>query len=72
MASRKSKATANEAFGRDLLQSVREMKAGQRARVTVVEPDDIARSGQIVDTRIALETPTSGEALPVTKTSNHP
>jgi len=38
--------TAGEAIGRKLLQSVNEMKAGQRARVTKVEPNEVAQARQ--------------------------
>lgn len=37
---------SGEALGRKLLQSVREMKAGQRARETTVEPNEVARARQ--------------------------
>jgi putative transcriptional regulator len=35
---------SGEALGCKLLQSVREMKAGQRARETVVEPNEVAQA----------------------------
>jgi putative transcriptional regulator len=35
---------SGEALGRKLLQSVREMKAGQRAREATVEPNEVARA----------------------------
>jgi hypothetical protein len=37
-------AASGEALGCKLLQSVREMKAGQRARETVVEPNEVAQA----------------------------
>jgi putative transcriptional regulator len=48
MASRKqaTPATHGEILGHKLLQSVREMKAGQRARVTIVEPNEVAQARQ--------------------------
>ncbi|SFV06971.1 helix-turn-helix domain-containing protein [Pseudoduganella namucuonensis] len=36
--------SAGEALGRKLLQSVREMKAGQAARVTTVELNEVAEA----------------------------
>ncbi len=39
-------AASGEALGRKLLQSVREMKAGQRARETVVAPNEVALARQ--------------------------
>ncbi len=39
-----SEASSAEELGAKLLQSVREMKAGQAARVTKVEPSEIARA----------------------------
>ncbi len=42
----KRQATAGEALGVKLLQSVREMKAGQVARVTTVEPNDVVQARQ--------------------------
>ena len=46
MASRTSKTSAGEELGRKLLQSVREMKAGQAARVTKVELNEVAQARQ--------------------------
>jgi putative transcriptional regulator len=46
MASRIPKKTAGEDLGLKLLQSVREMKAGQAARVTKVEPNEVAQARQ--------------------------
>lgn len=39
-----SEARSAEALGAKLLQSVREMKAGQAARVTTIEPSEIAQA----------------------------
>jgi putative transcriptional regulator len=44
MASRIPKKTAGEELGLKLLQSVREMKADQAARVTKVEPNEVAQA----------------------------
>lgn len=48
MASRKSvvRPAAGEALGLKLLQSVREMKAGQAARITHVEPNEVVQARQ--------------------------
>ena len=46
MASRPPKKSAGEALGLKLLQSVREMKAGQAARVTQVAPNEVAQARQ--------------------------
>jgi putative transcriptional regulator len=46
MASRTPKKSAGEELGLKLLQSVREMKAGQAARVTKVEPNEVAQARQ--------------------------
>jgi putative transcriptional regulator len=44
MASRTPKSSPGEELGLKLLQSVREMKAGQAARVTKVEPNEVAQA----------------------------
>lgn len=44
MASRTLKKSAGQELGLKLLQSVREMKAGQAARVTKVEPNEVAQA----------------------------
>jgi putative transcriptional regulator len=44
MASRIPKKSAGEELGLKLLQSVREMKAGLAARVTKVEPNEVAQA----------------------------
>lgn len=46
MISRTSKPSAGEDLGLKLLKSVREMKAGQAARVTKVEPNEVAQARQ--------------------------
>lgn len=46
MANRIPKKSAGEELGLRLLQSVREMKAGQAARVTRVEPNEVAQARQ--------------------------
>ncbi|WP_081466275.1 helix-turn-helix domain-containing protein [Ramlibacter tataouinensis] len=46
MASRTAKKSAGEELGFKLLQSVREMKAEQAARVTRVEPNEVAQARQ--------------------------
>ena len=46
MVSRTSKSSAGEDLGLKLLKSVREMKAGQAARVTKVEPNEVAQARQ--------------------------
>lgn len=38
--------SSGEALGLKLLQSVREMKAGQAARVTKIEPNDVVQARQ--------------------------
>ena len=38
--------SAGEVLGRKLLQSVREMKAGQRARVTTIEVNEVVQARQ--------------------------
>lgn len=43
---REKAAACAEALGHKLLQSIREMQAGQRARETVVDPSEVARSRQ--------------------------
>jgi putative transcriptional regulator len=45
---REKAAASGEALGHKLLQSIREMQAGQRARETVVEPNEVARSRQSI------------------------
>lgn len=40
------RASAGEALGLKLLQSVREMKAGRTARVTEVEPNEVVQARQ--------------------------
>ena len=44
MASRTPKSSPGEELGLKLLQSVREMKAGQAARVTKAEPNEVAQA----------------------------
>jgi putative transcriptional regulator len=39
--------SAGERLGAALLQSVREMKAGKAARITKVEPNEVARARQV-------------------------
>ena len=39
-------ASSGDELGYKLLQSIREMKVGQRARATVVEPNEVARARQ--------------------------
>lgn len=46
MATRTPRKSAGEELGLRLLQSVREMKAGQAARVTKVEPNEVAMARQ--------------------------
>jgi putative transcriptional regulator len=46
MVNRTSKPSAGEDLGLKLLKSVREMKAGQAARVTKVEPNEVAQARQ--------------------------
>ena len=46
MASRAPRKSSGEELGRKLLQSVREMKAGQAARVTKVEPNEVVQARQ--------------------------
>ena len=46
MVSHTSKPSAGEDLGLKLLKSVREMKAGQAARVTKVEPNEVAQARQ--------------------------
>jgi putative transcriptional regulator len=46
MVSRTSKSSVGEDLGLKLLKSVREMKAGQAARVTKVEPNEVAQARQ--------------------------
>jgi putative transcriptional regulator len=65
MASRKSvsRPSASEALGLKLLQSVREMKAGQSARVTHVEPNEVVQARQ----RTGLSQAQFAEALSISK-----
>lgn len=42
----KTSAISGEELGQTLLKSVREMKAGKKARVTVVTPNDVALARQ--------------------------
>ncbi len=65
MASRtKSKSMASgEAIGRKLLQSVREMKAAQRGRVTSVEPNEVSQARQ----KSGLSQAQFAEALGISK-----
>lgn len=65
MASRtKSKSVAaGEAIGRKLLQSVREMKAARRARVTSVEPNEVSQARQ----KSGLSQAQFAEALGISK-----
>ena len=44
---RKKRPSAGERLGLALLQSVRDMKAGRAARVTQVEPNEVARARQL-------------------------
>jgi putative transcriptional regulator len=46
MASRTPRKSPGEELGLKLLQSVREMKAGQAARVTEVQPNEVAQARQ--------------------------
>jgi putative transcriptional regulator len=46
MVSRTSKPSAGQDLGLKLLKSVREMKSGQAARVTQVEPTEVAQARQ--------------------------
>jgi len=65
MANRKSvsRPSASEALGMKLLQSVREMKAGQAARVTRVEPNEVVEARQ----RTGLSQAQFAEALSISK-----
>ncbi len=54
---------SGEALGRKLLQAVREMKTGQRARETLVEPNEVARARQ----RTGLSQTEFAEALQISK-----
>ena len=65
MANRKSvsRPSASEALGMKLLQSVREMKAGQAARVTRVEPNEVVEARQ----RTGLSRAQFAEALSISK-----
>lgn len=59
----KSKASPGEALGLKLLQSVREMKAGQAARVTSVEANEVAQARQ----KSGLSQTQFAEALGISK-----
>ena len=63
MASRTSKPPAGEDLGLKLLKSVREMKAGQAARVTKVEPNEVAQARQ----KSGLSQTQFAEALGISK-----
>ena len=63
MASRTSKASAGEGLGHKLLQSVREMKAGQAARVTKIELNEVAQARQ----KSGLSQTQFAEALGISK-----
>jgi putative transcriptional regulator len=63
MVSRTSKSSAGEDPGLKLLKSVREMKAGQAARVTRVEPNEVAQARQ----KSGLSQTQFAEALGVSK-----
>lgn len=55
--------SSGEALGLKLLQSVREMKAGQAARVTAVVPNEVAQARQ----RSGLSQAQFAEALGISK-----
>lgn len=63
MASRTPKSSDGEELGRKLLQSVREMKAGQAARVTKVELNEVAQARQ----KSGLSQTQFAEALGISK-----
>ena len=63
MASRSSKPSVGEDLGLKLLKSVREMKAGQAARVTKVDPNEVAQARQ----RSGLSQTQFAEALGISK-----
>ena len=66
MASRtppKPRVSPGEALGLQLLQSVREMKAGQAARVTKIEPNEVVLARQ----RTGLSQAQFAEALSISK-----
>ncbi len=55
--------SSGEALGLKLLQSVREMKANQAARVTTIEPNDVVQARQ----RTGLSQAQFAEALQISK-----
>lgn len=55
--------SSGEALGLKLLQSVREMKAGQAARVTKIEPNEVVQARQT----IGLSQAQFAEALNISK-----
>ena len=55
--------SSGEALGLKLLQSVREMKAGQAARVTKIEPNDVVQARQ----QTGLSQAQFAEALSISK-----
>ena len=63
MASRTSNTSTGEELGRRLLQSVREMKAGQAARVTKMELNEVAQARQ----KSGLSQTQFAEALGISK-----
>ena len=63
MVSRTSKPSAGEDLGLKLLKSVREMKAGQVARVMKVEPNEVAQARQ----KSGLSQTQFAEALGISK-----
>ena len=63
MANRTPKNSSGEELGLKLLQSVREMKAGQGARVTKVEPNEVAQARQ----KSGLSQTQFAEALGISK-----
>jgi putative transcriptional regulator len=63
MAGRTPKSSPGEELGLKLLRSVREMKAGQAARVTKVEPNEIAQARQ----KSGLSQTEFAEALGISK-----
>ena len=63
MASRTPKSSSGEDLGLKLLQSVREMKAGQAARETKVEPNEVAQARQ----KSGLSQTQFAEALGISK-----
>jgi putative transcriptional regulator len=63
MASRSAKKSAGEELGLKLLQSVREMKAGQAARTTKIELSEVAQARQ----KSGLSQAQFAEALGISK-----